>query len=202
MCVFLVLMPFLTSFCPPDSKMAVTAPMLNPSSYTSSEEGRSWQQKGTAKIARPELPENVSFSLLVCDWLCWALFWAWAPLVAQSVKNLPAVLETQVQSLGWEDPLEKGMATHSSILTWRSPWTEEPGGLQSKGLQSQTRLKWLSKHTCMRTLVYPNTTTNIINFLILLLRKLRPKDKSSPLISSLSQKMRSAHLFVNILMTN
>ena len=50
--------------------------------------------------------------------------------VAQMVKNLPAVQETQVQPLGWEDPLEKGMATHSSILAWRIPWTEEPGGLQ------------------------------------------------------------------------
>ena len=49
------------------------------------------------------------------------------------VKNLPAMQETQVRSLGWEDPLEKGMATHSSILAWRIPWTEEPGGLQSMG---------------------------------------------------------------------
>ena len=55
--------------------------------------------------------------------------------VAQVVKNLPAVQETQVQPLGWEDPLEKEMATHSSILAWRSPWTEGPGGLQSMGLQ-------------------------------------------------------------------
>ena len=47
------------------------------------------------------------------------------------VKNLPAVQETQLQSLGWEDPLAKGMTTHSSILAWRIPWTEEPGGLQS-----------------------------------------------------------------------
>ena len=52
-----------------------------------------------------------------------------ASLVAQMVKNLPAVWETQVQSLGWEDPLEKGMATHSSILAWRIPWTEEPDRL-------------------------------------------------------------------------
>ena len=51
------------------------------------------------------------------------------------VKNLPAVWETQIGSLGWEDPLEKGMATHSSILAWRMPWTEEPGRLQSMGLQ-------------------------------------------------------------------
>ena len=47
------------------------------------------------------------------------------------VKNLPAMQETRVRSLGWEDPLEKGMATHSSILAWRIPWTEEPGRLQS-----------------------------------------------------------------------
>ena len=56
-------------------------------------------------------------------------------LVAQSVKDLPAVQETQVQSLGWEEPLEKEMATHSSILAWKISWTEEPGGLQSMGLQ-------------------------------------------------------------------
>ena len=58
-----------------------------------------------------------------------------ASLVAQMVKNLPTMQETWVQSLGQEDPLEKGMATHPSILAWRIPWTEEPGGLQSMGLQ-------------------------------------------------------------------
>ena len=51
------------------------------------------------------------------------------------VKNMPAMHETWVQSLGWEDSLEKEMATHSSILAWRIPWTEEPGGLQSMGSQ-------------------------------------------------------------------
>ena len=56
-------------------------------------------------------------------------------LVAQTVENLPAMLKTWVRSLGQEDPLEKGMATHSSILAWRIPWTEEPGGLQSMGSQ-------------------------------------------------------------------
>ena len=56
-------------------------------------------------------------------------------MVAQMVKNLPAIQETQVQSLGGEDPLEKEMATHSSILTWRILWTEEPGGLQSMSFQ-------------------------------------------------------------------
>ena len=55
--------------------------------------------------------------------------------VAQSVKNLPAVQETQISSLGWEDPLEKEMAIHSSILAWKISWIEEPGGLQSIGSQ-------------------------------------------------------------------
>ena len=55
--------------------------------------------------------------------------------MAQIVKNLPPMTETWVQSLGWEDPLEKGMATHSSIRAWRIPRTEEPGGPQSMGLQ-------------------------------------------------------------------
>ena len=54
-------------------------------------------------------------------------------LVTQMVKNLPAMQETWVQSLGLGDPLEKGMATHSSILAWKIPWTEKPGGLQSMG---------------------------------------------------------------------
>jgi len=60
--------------------------------------------------------------------------------VAQTVKNLPAVQETWVQTLGWEDPLEKGMAIHSSILAWKIPWTEEPSGLQSVGCQSLTTI--------------------------------------------------------------
>ena len=70
------------------------------------------------------------------------LQYSWAFLVAQMVvKNLPAMQETWVQSLGWDDPLEKGMATHSSILAWRIPWTEEPGRLQSMGLQ-RVRHDW------------------------------------------------------------
>ena len=55
--------------------------------------------------------------------------------MAQKVKNPPAMQETLVPSLGWEEPLEKGMATHSSILAWEMSWTVEPGGLQSTGLQ-------------------------------------------------------------------
>ena len=58
-----------------------------------------------------------------------------ASLVAQRLKHLPVMQETWVQSLGWEDPLEKEMATHSSILAWSIPWTEEPGRLQSTRLQ-------------------------------------------------------------------
>ena len=59
----------------------------------------------------------------------------WASLVAQLVKNPPAMWETWVRSLGWEDPLEKEMATHSNILPWEIPWTEDSGGLQSMGSQ-------------------------------------------------------------------
>ena len=58
-----------------------------------------------------------------------------ASLIAQSVKNLPAVQETRVKFLGQEDPLEKEMVSHSSVLAWRIPWTEQPGGLQSIGSQ-------------------------------------------------------------------
>ena len=57
----------------------------------------------------------------------------WASLVAQTVKNLPAMQETWVQFLGWEDSLKKKMANHSSILAWKIPWTEKPGRLQSMG---------------------------------------------------------------------
>ena len=70
----------------------------------------------------------------------WELPLLCASLVAQMVKNPPAMQETQIQSLGREDPLEKGMATYSSILAWRISWTEEPGRLQSMELQSRTGL--------------------------------------------------------------
>ena len=59
----------------------------------------------------------------------------WASLVAHMAKSLPAMQETQVRSLGQEDPIEKGIVTHSNILAWRILWTEEPGGIQSMGLQ-------------------------------------------------------------------
>ena len=69
-----------------------------------------------------------------------------ASLVAQTVKDMPAMWETQVQSLGWEDPLEKGMTIHSSILAWRIPWAEEPGRLQSIGSQKSDTTEQLT-HT-------------------------------------------------------
>ena len=77
-------------------------------------------------------------------------------LVVQMEKNQPAMWETWVRSLGWKDPLEKGMAIQSSILAWRIPQTEELGGLQSTGLQSQTRLKRLSTHAHTTNLVGPS----------------------------------------------
>ena len=76
-----------------------------------------------------------------CDWVTFTIIYSptlaniWASLLAQMMKHLPAICEAQVWFLGWEDPLEKEMATHSSILAWRIPWTEEPGRLQSIGLQ-------------------------------------------------------------------
>ena len=69
----------------------------------------------------------------------------WASLVAQTVKNLPEIQETQVWSLRWEYSLEKGMATHSSILSWEIPGTEEPGGLQSMGSQ-RIRHDWVTNN--------------------------------------------------------
>ena len=84
------------------------------------------------------LQTSLSALVLLCYLLlilAVALNYALASLVAQWLKCLPPMWETRVQSLGQEDPLEKEMVTHSSILAWRIPWTEEPGGLQSVGLQ-------------------------------------------------------------------
>ena len=70
----------------------------------------------------------------------------WASLVVQSVKNLPVMWETWVLSFGWKDPLEEGMATHSSIHAWRIPWTEELGGLQSRWSQ-RVGHDWAAKNS-------------------------------------------------------
>ena len=89
----------------------------------------------------PEKPEGlmcISFQGLEVFFVClfvFFLFFCLFNLIAQSVKNLLAVQETQVRSMGREDPLEKGMATHSSILAWKIPWMEKPGALQSMVLQ-------------------------------------------------------------------
>ena len=69
---------------------------------------------------------------------------SWVSLVPQTVKNPPTMQETWVRSLGWEDPLEKGTATHSNILDWRIPWTEEPGSLQSGGCKESDKTERLS----------------------------------------------------------
>ena len=73
------------------------------------------------------------------------LIWIGASLIPQTIKNTPVMQETWVWSLGWEDPLEKGMAAHSSILAWRIPWTEEPGGLQSMR-SPRVRHDWATKY--------------------------------------------------------
>ena len=81
--------------------------------------------------------QSCSIDLYFC--FCASILLSLGFLVAQLVKNPPAMRESWVQSLSWEEPLEKGMATHSSILAWKIPWTEEPGALQSMGSQkSQT----------------------------------------------------------------
>ena len=74
------------------------------------------------------------------------LQYSWAFLVAQMVKNLPAMWKTWVWPLGWEDPVNVGMATHSSILAWNIPWTEDSGGLQTMGLQ-RVRHDWETKNS-------------------------------------------------------
>ena len=82
---------------------------------------RSAGKESTYKSGDPGLVPGSGRSL--GEGIGYPLQYSWASLVAQLVKNLPAMLETWVQSLGWEDPLEKGMSTHSSILAWRIPWT-------------------------------------------------------------------------------
>ena len=80
--------------------------------------------------------------------------------MAQMVKNPPAMQETWVRSLCWENPLEEGMATHSSILAWRIPWTEEPGGLQSMGSQSDMSERRPLHFTVFRVLTHTIWYTN------------------------------------------
>ena len=90
------------------------------------------------------------------DGMGYPLQYSWASLVAQKVKNLPAIWETWVRNLSWEDPLEEGMATHSSILAWSIPWTEEPGGLESIGLQ-RVRHDWVASSAQHHGTIAPTT---------------------------------------------
>ena len=86
-----------------------------------------WQVRvGASPCKESDMTEQLTLSL-------------WVSLVAQPVKNLPAMQETLVQSLGQEDPLEKEMATHSSILAWRIPWTEEPGRSESEPVHAKSQ---------------------------------------------------------------
>ena len=77
----------------------------------------------------------ILFILNQCQITEYVCVYIWTSLVAQTVKHLSTMQETQVRALGWEDPLEKEMATHSSTIAWKMPWTEEPGRLQSMGSQ-------------------------------------------------------------------
>ena len=79
--------------------------------------------------------------------------------MAQGIKNLPSMQETRVRSLGWEDPLDEGMATHSRILAWRIPWTEEPGELQSMGSQE---LDTTERLTLSHFHLLSNDTVNLL----------------------------------------
>ena len=86
-------------------------------------------------VAQNRSPTGSLCKMFSLHFIYLLIYFFWAFFVAQTVKNLPTMQETWVQFLGQEDPLEKGMATHSIILAWRILWTEEPGGLQSMGWQ-------------------------------------------------------------------
>ena len=79
--------------------------------------------------------------------VCACSFFIWISLVAQTVKNLSAMQDTWVQSLGWENPLEKGKATHTRILAWKIPWTEEPGGYSLWGRKGSDMTEWFNTFT-------------------------------------------------------
>ena len=89
-------------------------------------------------------------------------------LGAQTVKHLPAMRETWVQFLGWEDPLEKEMATHSNTLAWKILWMEEPGRLQSTGSQRVRRYWVTSLYSYFRSLYFPSPFTSLVFFVCLL----------------------------------
>ena len=103
-----------------------------------------WLEKTNISQENPGYsPGHKNVRWLLC------IMWGYIQILSQTVKHLPAMQETQVCSLGWDDPLEKEMATHSSILAWKIPWTEDPGGLQSMELQRVGR-DWATEHVTMR----------------------------------------------------
>ena len=114
----------------------------------------SWTPVTTVQFL-PKLAETLLYMGTPGELIAWESFsisLGWlrkanvSSLVVQSVKNPPAMQEIRVQSLGWEDSLEKEVATHSSILAWKIPWTEEPGWLQSMGSQELDMIEWLNHH--------------------------------------------------------
>ena len=114
-------------------------------------------------------------------------------LVAQTVQNLPAMWETWVQSLGREDPLEKGMATHSSILAWRIPWTEEPGGPHPWGRKGQDWSEWARMHAGTRLAVSLRRAVHSVTHHI-------PPQLSPRLSSSPVKMLRSVSLALHFLL--
>ena len=106
------------------------------SEWTGKAQGKGEEFSSFLPSTEPFWSSGIPGKTRSCLLSIWVYHWGQgASLVAQLVKDLPAEQETQVQFLAWEDPLEKEMATHSSILAWRIPWTEEHGGLQSMGSQ-------------------------------------------------------------------
>ena len=103
-----------------------------------------WYKTGYEDLHLPYFISNHNKLFIKLHW------WHWAFLLAQAVKKPPAICETWVLSLGWEDPLEEPMATHSSILTWRIPQTEEPGRLQSVE-QQRVKHGWVTKHNTAKS---------------------------------------------------
>ena len=111
----------------------------------------SWYLQTTDNLAENTFLNSV--------YIYWAMLGA-VDLVGSHVKNLSTLQQTKVRSLGWEDPLKKGMATHSSILAWRIPWTEEPGKLQSRGLQTIAQDWATNTHTHTPGAVDTSTNKN------------------------------------------
>ena len=133
------------------------------------------------------MPPSCSFPSTILSSICTPVPWdhffkQTTSLVAQTVKHLPTMWEIQVQSLGWEDPLEKEMATHSSILAWKIPWMEEPGGLQTMGLQRVG-------HNWATSLLLFTSLKPLSQFLVLGEPRQRPEKAMAPHSSTLAWKV-------------